>query len=354
MRPHIEAQRRRTARAFTLVELLVVIAIIGVLVALLLPAIQAAREAARRGQCQNNLHQQGIAVQNYHNARNELPPMRIDDHMATWQLLLLDYMEQGQVKKLWDNKLGCFYDQRYETRTATIDSYFCPSMGHESRIILWTPDNVHGHPTTDPKTGEPWAGSIADYRAVAGSTCNYVGFTGSSGWLMDGAMPQCDRSVGDVKYSDPSTRRYLLSFKAQTSFKSITDGLSQTLAIGEVGRRTSESGHAFNGDHVPGVLLGERRPFCQRCEGPPPPTPTTSFTEDNDPKDSVVEYGDHGFGSAHPGVTNFVMCDASVKVLAKETDLAVLDRMATRAGDDLYDVNGSAASCVPAAGPPPF
>src|SRR5258705_4392051 len=96
--------RRRTGRAFTLIELLVVIGIIGVLVALLLPAIQAAREAARRAQCQNNIRQIGIATQNYHDTRKELPPGRVEDGNLTFLALLLDFMEQSQVKKLWDYK----------------------------------------------------------------------------------------------------------------------------------------------------------------------------------------------------------------------------------------------------------
>jgi hypothetical protein len=179
-----------------------------------------------------------------------------------------------------------------------------------------------------------------------------TGFTGSTGNTVDGAMPQCNRS--DVKYSDGNGRRFLVSFKAQTALKHITDGTTHTALIGEVGRRVSETGHAFNGDHSPGVLLGERRPFCQRCEGPAPPTPTSNVSDNSGPPDTDTNYGDGGFGGAHPGVVNFVMCDASVRSVSKETDIAVLDRMATRAGDDHYDINGSAGSCVPAAGPPPF
>jgi prepilin-type N-terminal cleavage/methylation domain-containing protein len=332
---------RRVVAAFTLVELLVVIAIIGVLVALLLPAVQAAREAARRSQCANNLRQIGIATQGYHDVRRELPPMRVDDHHPTWLMLALDYMEQSQLAKLWDYKLGCFYDQKLATRTAIVASYICPSVNHERLIVERKPDAVHGHPSV------PTAGSIADYRAVAGSTCKMIGYDGSTGHQVDGPIPQCDRAAGDVKYSDGG-RRFIISFQAQTSLKSITDGTTFTALGGEVGRGTSESGHALNGDHTPGALLGEAWPFCLRPDLPPPPdgvVPTAA---------EMVQYGDEGFGALHPGVVQFVMCDSSVLAVSKSTDIAVLDRMATRAGEDLYDLNGTAPTCRVAAGPAPF
>jgi len=85
---------RRNHRGFTLIELLVVIAIIGVLIALLLPAVQAAREAARRSQCTNNLKQLGLAMHNYHNSLGSFPPGRMDCCWGTWQVYILPYIEQ--------------------------------------------------------------------------------------------------------------------------------------------------------------------------------------------------------------------------------------------------------------------
>ncbi len=217
----MESQPRspRLHAAFTLVELLVVIAIIGILVALLLPAVNQAREAARRTQCTNNLRQVALAVHNYHSARNELPPMRVDDHQPTWLMLILDQMEESQIKDLWDSNLGCFYDQAYATRTATVNSFFCPSTPHASQIVEEIPDSVHNHPRRDPATGAPWAGSIADYRSVSGSTCPiYEGtqlvivngaYSGATGHLVDGAMPQCNRDK--VKYTDSARASSALS-----------------------------------------------------------------------------------------------------------------------------------------------
>lgn len=102
------AAHQRGQRAFTLVELLVVIAIIGVLVALLLPAVQAAREAARRTQCTNNMKQIGLAVLNYESAKKVLPPSHTQNPRHNFVAYILPYMEQNNVaaqfdlKKHWD------------------------------------------------------------------------------------------------------------------------------------------------------------------------------------------------------------------------------------------------------------
>ena len=92
---------RNRNRAFTLVELLVVIAIIGILVALLLPAIQAAREAARRSQCVNNLKQLGIALQNYHDTYKQLPVGNHSCCWGTWQMSILGFIEEQQLADMY-------------------------------------------------------------------------------------------------------------------------------------------------------------------------------------------------------------------------------------------------------------
>jgi prepilin-type N-terminal cleavage/methylation domain-containing protein len=343
MTPSYQAWRGKAAPAFTLVELLVVIAIIGVLVALLLPAIQAAREAGRRAQCANNLHQMGIAAQAYHDVRREVPPTRVADGYQTFLMLILDYMENAQVRKLWNplaGSKGCFYDQSWQCRTATIDSYFCPSQAHEARIIaqvdIPAEGASHSHPRNDPAPeagGTYYKGSIADYRPIAGSTCTVYdeggnpisGWQGNNSHYLDGPAPQV-RTVkpANVKFDASG---HIIGWKGETSFKSITDGLSQTLLAGEVGKYISERAPAFNSDFYPYEFVGHLSPFCQKCDL------------------NEAEGGDNGFGGNHPGVVLFVMCDASVKSVSKEVDRPVMDRAATRAGDDLYDFNGTAAIC---------
>jgi len=136
---HLLAASNRS-RAFTLVELLVVIAIIGILIALLLPAIQAAREASRRAQCINNLRQQATAVQTFHSARKMLPSSRACDHKETWLVQIMPYIGE---KPLWDQwKPGaCFYDQNKMARETLVPTYLCPNRGSVRPLVQSTPDN---------------------------------------------------------------------------------------------------------------------------------------------------------------------------------------------------------------------
>src|SRR4051812_601259 len=137
------SRRGRGPLGFTLIELLVVIAIIAVLIALLLPAVQAAREAARRVQCVNNLMQLGIAVQNYESAHEVLPPGVINPtgpimnsargYHSSWMVQILPYVEQKNLYRRIDPKVGIYDDVNLTARVSLVNSFLCPSDGGAMR-----------------------------------------------------------------------------------------------------------------------------------------------------------------------------------------------------------------------------
>ncbi len=118
-------RHRASSYGFTLIELLVSLAIISILVGLLLPAVQASRESARQTQCTNNLKQIGLAIQNFHAQRKELPPSRNYDHFATWAFLILPFMEEGNLFENWDDSLKYYY-QSEEARTTPVATLLLP------------------------------------------------------------------------------------------------------------------------------------------------------------------------------------------------------------------------------------
>jgi prepilin-type N-terminal cleavage/methylation domain-containing protein/prepilin-type processing-associated H-X9-DG protein len=355
----------RRRRAFTLVELLVVIAIIGILVALLLPAIQAAREAARRAQCMNNLKQMGIAAHNYHDGKRELPPERISDHHATWLYLILPYMENIQLGSTWDLSTGDFYDQRSEMSSIVISEYICPSQVHDQLVVARQMRNTlsgHNHPA--PTNPDGYEGSIADYMSSRSSTCAIARPAPPDGLPMNiGSTPDIARkSDGAIVAADPknfvvaagtSNSNYpvgILSFKSRTSFARITDGTSKTVMFGEISKLRADGFQAFNGDDSAGVFVGELRPLA------PNPDAAIRDTSTPDPWDvTPANYFDTiSFGSSHPGAVHVVFCDGSVHGLNRTIDPAVLDRVAQRDDGEAYQIDGTMPSCIPAAGPPSF
>lgn len=227
-------------RAFTLVELLVVIAIIGVLVALLLPAVQAAREAARRMQCSNKLKQIGLACHNYHDVHQAFPPGAIQSRSASgsgginalrnyssmWGVALLPFMEQAQAFDMYSPAYSL------DTETADIRNRELASM----RMAIYECPTDPGSDTYQIPATEKWNGGtytpfeqyLTSYRAVGGTNAGDHArfFWDDSGWISQNVLKGIFHTVAAYparSYTDPRE-----SMVTVESFSSMTDGSSNT------------------------------------------------------------------------------------------------------------------------------
>ncbi len=214
-------RKHHGSTAFTLVELLVVIAIIGILVALLLPAIQAAREAARRSQCQNNIRQLALALLNYESANKTLPigmefdpdeePAQTDHLGKNWIISILPYAEQQSLYDAFDFNFWITENQNREPRSVRLPSMLCPSDPFNSEPLDGTSTGI----------GANWARS------------NYAANVGNGpiiGQIHRENAIWGRRSLG---WQDPQ-RRGLMGPNVSVMLRQVTDGLSYTMMLGEV------------------------------------------------------------------------------------------------------------------------
>lgn len=287
------------SRGFTLIELLVVIAIIAILIALLLPAVQQAREAARRTQCRNNMKQIGLALHNYHDICNSLPPGWIGVTSGGpdiyglngwgWASRILPQIDQSPLY----NQLNFLVKMEAATnatlRITPLAAYRCASDA--SADITWTIQDGSGN------------------NLASLATANYIGVFGISD------IDNC--------YSAPNTLcagegAFFQNSKIQ--FRDFTDGLSNTITCGE--RRTRRdsglnwtstwAGVVLNGTHTMERVLG---------------------TTDHTPNSPANHFDD--FSSYHVGGAHFVLGDGAVRFISTNIDLGVYQNLATRARGDL-------------------
>jgi len=218
---------------FTLVELLVVIAIIGVLVALLLPAVQSAREAARRMQCTNNLKQMGLALHNFHDTNKIFPPARdelvtspvtgTNAWTASWMTFILPYIEQQALFQTYrfdkDWADSATNDHASGPIKAKLKAYMCPSApGQSTRPVNGNRGNTDYSATTERESPNAFLNAL-QASAVADGDPNFIGVLGKNVLLTVGTNPAVR----------PANRR----------MATITDGTSNTFLVGEcAGRNT--------------------------------------------------------------------------------------------------------------------
>jgi prepilin-type N-terminal cleavage/methylation domain-containing protein len=287
----------RGRRAFTLVELLVVVAIIGILVALLLPAIQAARECARRVTCQNHLKQIGLAVQNYASAQKHLPPPKIGAEQFNLLggvfVTLLPYLEEASRFSNYDPTKNVDDPVNLPITSLPVDIYTCPSM-HLPRAV---PSGL------DEKLGP---GSY-----LISTRTEYGLFK-----ILDGAFAN---PTADGHYS--------------LGFKNITDGTSKTLLVGEANFGL-QAWRWDDGPELGAPMWGDQTwaaGYWNLSWGHMAASKPQVY---NNSSEYFVPESQRCFRSDHPGGVQFVLLDGSVRFLPTDSDPLVRKALVTRAGGE--------------------
>ena len=295
-------------RAFTLVELLVVIAIIGILVGLLLPAVQAVRAAARRTQCQNNLRQVGLAILNYESAHMKFPPGQEWTNIVgqpdrldySWMARILPHIEQGNVYDDIDFDLPYLNTFNADAISAVIPAYLCPST--EAVDKQRSRQNViPNYESTGITLG------CTDYMGIAGPSSSKANpVTGIEYEKQQGILIGTkDLAGSDTILVPPPVR-----------MSSITDGSSNTMMVTECTGRGTESDDDPHGSWVSGKNIAH-------VEG------TVNG------KSAKKSWDDELIFSQHPGGANVVRGDGSVHFQSADTSKEVLLMMASRAGGEV-------------------
>src|SRR3984957_8772201 len=293
-------------RAFTLIELMVVIAIIGILISLLLPAVQAAREAARVTQCRNNLKQIGLAIHNYHDINRTFPnadPGGGSDadssiSMASTFVAILPYMEQAANYQHYNFALQNTDPGNQAVVSQRLPFYICPTAVLRREV----PYNAAGDPCGD------FAEAPGTYAVSVGSQPydQYWSYFGHPRPTLNGAIVYSDSTDGISRMRD------------------VTDGLTNTVLIGESawnisGFSTSPS--CNKGQNWGYTYWANPYPASTGYNTSAPFNPSTYILLDPNTFDQTLMR----FRSDHPaGGVNFVFCDGSVRFLMQDVDQSVL------------------------------
>lgn len=316
---------RRSPKGFTLVELLVVIAIIGVLVSLLLPAVQAAREAARRMQCSNNVKQLSLGMHNYHDTMSAFPPSRVAGISHSAHSVLLPYIEQQTIANKVDYTVSWDHANNTLARGTIVPTFICPSDPQQDVPTGWAGNNYRinqgsqilaGSPPTDPSDGNygmPEANGIA----VPSKRVTFAGVT--DGTSNTAAWSEHDK--GDFSNAI-STKND--TFWPQTYPNTPDEAVQQCRAIDKKNlsfQRVSDVGAPWiQGYHSVTTYFHVAPPQDASCMFPPGRIATTA-------------------NSSHGGkIVNVGLCDGSVRTVSASVSLPVWRALGSRNGGETFEM----------------
>ncbi len=327
---------RMARRAFTLIELLVVIAIIGLLVALLLPAVQAARAAARRVHCANNVRQIALATIVFKETQRAFPPARIEPKLdpeplyqcggkhPSWFVRILPYLEQANTAREWDVALP-YADHPDEIKFRPTSTFICPSRRSANQAVALA--RVESKRTKLPCG----CGSVRTITYQGGATGDYAGnhgdpSPGAIGGPDDFFLGGNGNGViisSQARCSGPTPVRWIDRIRD----KDIEDGLTNTFLLGELHVTPSmlneqpSNGPIYNGEDLAAFA---------RVGGVG--VPLARFPDEE--PGTVL-----GFGSWHPGICHFATGDGAVHAVSNLLDTRTLSRLCHRG--DLQVVTGA-------------